>query len=640
MKNNLNKGINISCFILLFCSSALFAQQKDLTYYETHFPKEHAIKILDETNIVIDIEDEQLTISRHYHDEKMLISTQANAFTERQVSFNSFFTIPEISASAYIPKSSRSYTKEKVRDFRTEKIMSDNVFHDDEMAIKFEYPNLIKGAKIDIDYTETVNNPFFVSPVYFQDAYFAEKIRVTLKVPEAVTIKIKEFNMAGSNVSYTSSTKKGVITHVWEVDSVPEFDSEGGAPNPRYYVPHISFIIDSYTVNGNKIPVLRGAQDLYGWYRGLLDSVDHTLTPEIKGVVDSIVAKNKDPLKQAQLLYDWVRNSIKYIAVEDGLGGFIPDDPAAVSRKRFGDCKGMSCLLATMMRYAGLDAHECWIGTRDIPYTYTENYTPFVDNHMITAFKHNNIWYFLDGTDGYIPFGYPSAFIQGKEAMIGIDRENFELAVVPILNESKSMFESVDTLQLKDELISANAKMTLTGYDAAFYKRKHKSDDDAKRFFKYYLQTGNDKFELTDLPNQLEKDSVVTFTYNYTLPDYLRNFDNKYLINLNMDRLFADATFTDRKLPLERDYKHTYSITHYLKVPDQFSVLSTPKNKQINTPFADVNVTYTIENGYVIYNMSVKMKTLLMPAKEAEAWNDMVKELRKIYRNNVELIKN
>ena len=147
---------------------------------------------------------------------------------------------------------------------------------------------------------------------------------------------------------------------------------------------------------------------------------------------------------QAKALYNWVRNSIKYIAVEDGLGGFIPDNPSAVARKRFGDCKGMSCLLATMMRHAGLDAHECWIGTRDIPYTYTENYTPFVDNHMITAYKHNNTWYFLDATDEFIPFGYPSAFIQGKEALIGIDKENYVLETVPVMSPPASKTTIID----------------------------------------------------------------------------------------------------------------------------------------------------------------------------------------------------
>ncbi len=629
-------------FIFFMAASgfSLFGQEKPLEYYEANFPKKHAIKLLDETNIVITLDDENvLRIAENYHDLKLLISSQASAFTERQIQFTSFFNIRYVAATAYMPKGNGSFTTVKVSDFKTEKILNDNVFHDDLQAIKFTYPDLVKGSKIELSYTEDVLNPFFLAPVYLQDAFFAEKIRVTLQVPETVKIKIIKFNLENSNVSYKTSTKKGIVTHVWEVDSVPEFESEVGAPAATYYIPHIAFIIESYTQNGQEVPVLRGIQDLYTWYNNLLDSVDFTLTPEIIGVVDSIVKQNKSELMQAKALYNWVRGNIKYIAVEDGLGGFIPDHPAQVSHKRFGDCKGMSCLLATMMRHAGLDARECWIGTRDIPYKYAENYTPFADNHMITALRHNNQWYFLDATDDEIPFGYPSAFIQGKEALIRFGKGKFELVKVPVMTDAQSTITMSDTLVLQGEMLLGSAQMTLTGYDAAFYKGKYRAADDKKRFFKYYLQSGNDKFELVDLPNVEMKDSAVHFHYSYKLPDYARNFDGKYLVNLNMDRLFADAVFEDRKLPLQREYQHSYAFVHYLKIPEGFAVLALPEPKTYSNNLANVNLQYSQENGFVVYKMTVSLFGIMMEAAQAEEWNDIVKQLRKEYRKNVEFIK-
>ena len=616
------------------------AQEKPLAWYEANFPKEHAIKLLDETNIVIVVDAEKgLQVSANYQDEKLLISGQAAAFSERQIVFSSFFNVRDVEANSYELKNSGKYSKNKIEDFRTEKIMNDRVFHDDLQAIKFKYQDLKKGSKIDLTYTEDVLNPFFVAPVYFQDAFFAEKIRVTLQAPENVKIKINKFNLGNTNVAYQTSTKKGIVTHVWEVDSVPKFESESGAPDFAYYVPHISFIIEGYQENNAEVPVLRGVPDLYQWYRGLLDSVDHSLTPDLVKTVDSIVKENPTELMQAKALYNWVRTGIKYIAVEDGLGGFIPDNPSAVARKRFGDCKGMSCLLATMMRHAGLDAHECWIGTRDIPYTYTENYTPFADNHMITAYRHENNWYFLDATDEFVPFGYPSAFIQGKEALIGIDKKNYLLETVPVMGPTASKTTIIDTLTLEGELLKGKASWFLSGYEATDFRRKSLRQKDERQFYKYFLELGNNKFELTNLPKKTESDSVVQLNFNFKIPDYARNFDGKYLVNLNMDEVYSGTSLVDRKLPMELDFAYSASFDHYLKIPEGYEVKALPENLHLKKPFAEVQISYTQNGGFVHYQYHYSSSSLMLSPSETAAWDEMGKQLRKAYRFSVELSK-
>ncbi|MCU0781990.1 MAG: hypothetical protein MUF04_12940, partial [Akkermansiaceae bacterium] len=98
-----------------------------------------------------------------------------------------------------------------------------------------------------------------------------------------------------------------------------------------------------------------------------------------------------------------------------------------------------------MMRHAGLNARECWIGTRDIPYSYSEVYAPIVDNHMITAYNYKGTWLFLDPTDEFVPFGYPSGFIQGKEALIGLPNTQFTLQKVPVMHAEANFVAITDT---------------------------------------------------------------------------------------------------------------------------------------------------------------------------------------------------
>mgnify|MGYP006982826314 CR=1 FL=1 len=126
----------------------MHAQEKPLAWYEANFPKEHAIRLLDETNIVIQVDAEKgVQVSTTYVDEKMLVSGQAAAFSERQIVFSSFFNVRDVEASSYDLKNSGKYSKNKIEEFRTEKIMNDRVFHDDLQAVKFKYPDLKKGSK-------------------------------------------------------------------------------------------------------------------------------------------------------------------------------------------------------------------------------------------------------------------------------------------------------------------------------------------------------------------------------------------------------------------------------------------------------------------------------------------------------------
>ena len=621
--------------------NVVFGQnERPFEWYTTNFPKEHAVKLVDETNIVIELDDKEgLHIYRNLVDEKLLLNNTANGFKDGEIVYSSFFNVREVEAEAYLPKGSGSYSRKRIKEFRTEKIMSDRVFHDDLKAIRFEYPDLKQGSKISLSYTEDILNPFFLPPAYLQDVYFAEKIRVTLQVPQGVKIKINKHHINDANLNYTRTEKRGVVTHTWEVDSVKQFSSEGGAPDPKYFVPHLSFIIEGYQQNGKEVPVLRSVADLYAWYNTMLDSVNTELSPDVKQTVDSLVAANPDELMRAKALYNWVRGTIKYIAVEDGLGGFIPDNPSSVAHKRFGDCKGMSCLLATMMRYAGLDARECWIGTRDIPYSYADIYTPFVDNHMITAYHYQDKWYFLDPTDEYVPFGYPSSFIQGKEALIGLPNGEYSLQKVPVVPASVNVVAMADTINIQGAAINGKAVMLNSGYSAARFKRIYRNADKKDRFFKYYLESGNDKFTINGQPQVTTNDTTCAINYEYTLPDYVRNFDDKYFINLNTDRALSDDTFEDRKLPLERDNTQTYSFNHVLKIPEGYEIAALPENFAYNSNFARASISYSQEGNNVVYAYSLEITSLMLQPADMEEWNNMVKELRKAYRKNVELQK-
>ncbi|MDX5448463.1 MAG: DUF3857 domain-containing protein [Bacteroidota bacterium] len=618
------------------------AQTEEYLKYKERFPKEMAIRLQDRVDIQLEVdEDRGVVVRRKVSDETLLLGEMAGVADQRTIIYDAFTLIDEVEATSYVPSGSR-YRKKRVKDFVKEDLMSDRVFYDDRKAIRIKFPDIRPGSKMALSFQEEFTNPIFLPPVYLQSGLFTQSRVITLEVPEDVEVRILGFNLDSTLFTYSREEKRGAVTHTWTLDSVPEYKRESSSPSRSYYVPHLAFIISDYkTRNGDRVPVLRGPKDLYGWYNGLMDSVDHQLGPDLIRIVDSIRQTGNDVMV-ASGLFNWVRNKIKYIAVEDGLGGFIPDAPAKVATKRYGDCKGMACLLANMMRTAGLDARECWIGTRDIPYSYMDVYTPYSDNHMITALQLNGEWLFLDPTDDYVPFGFPSSFIQGKEAMIRNGEDGPLIQKVPKMGSSANRSRIVDTLELTNGEIHGRGFIEFSGYIAARFLRNYdRVDKDKKeKFFQNYLETGHEKVRIDPNVHLHRSDSSARVDYRYELPDYVKSFERTLFVNLALDRYMSEEEIEDRELPYEIDYAHEYETIHYLMIPEGYQVKALPGDLDIQTSVGSATITYRQEGNMVVYRMGIQLPELMVQKNQFDEWNQLVKGLRTSYRKNLELIQN
>ena len=127
--------------------------------------------------------------------------------------------------------------------------------------------------------------------------------------------------------------------------------------------------------------------------------------------------------------------------------GFVPRDAALVCNRRYGDCKDMASILTAMLNTAGVPAYFTWIGTRDLPYTFSNEPLPMVSNHMICTINLNGKFVFLDGTDPTCVFGLTPSGIQDKEAMVAINEKEYKLLKVPVIEKSKNTI--VDTTWLE-----------------------------------------------------------------------------------------------------------------------------------------------------------------------------------------------
>jgi hypothetical protein len=549
-----------------------------------------------------------------------------------------FTSIEDVTAYTLTPKDGGKYKKVKVKTISTEDYVSRGIFYSNTKRSIITFPSVVEGAILHSEVTLKHSLPQILSPFSFDDYLECDTAELVLRVDDNVKMKfIKNYFEFADNIKMTENKGDGETIFRWKSAGIPPRHYENNSGGSSCYSPHLIFHIASYTANNVEKFVLRHKEDLFNWYSGLIK--DQELSEDYTPVLDSIKANSTTELELAENIFNWVQHYVKYIAYEDGLGGFIPRTPNSVIENRFGDCKDMAMLTKTMMNKCGLDCYIAWIGTRSKCYTYDGCPTPIVDNHMIAAFPSENGIVFIDPTSTYSEFGVPSSFIQGKEAMVRTAPDKFEIIVVPFVeakdNRSVDKFEiSID----KDGILGTG-KTEVSGYEKIDYEYALSYNTVSyEELFSDWNDVGNQSFLVKDLvqENYNSNKGVIKSEYSFSVSNYVSTYNGAVYINPFIKKVI-DLDFSDRKLDLVIDNKYEREVEVLINLKPNAVLKNTIESEHLE------------ENGFVLdiqtENLENKLKVtytftcnkVLISVDEFDAVKSTLKKMKKRLKQQIEI---
>jgi len=386
-------------------------------------------------------------------------------------------------------------------------------------------------------------------------------------------------------------------------------------------------------------------EDLYKLQWSFVKDINKSISPELKAITDSITGGLTTAEQKARGIYKWVQKNIKYVAFEEGMEGFIPREANLVCNRRFGDCKDMSSILTVMLNYAGVPAYYTWIGTRSLPYDYTDIHLPIVDNHMITAVRLDTGYVFLDGTDSHCVFGAPSGHIQGKQAMIGINEKDYKVIRVPEYAREKSRLTDTTILELTEKGITGTVKVNMTGYFAMDMQRvmSYTNDKDREKYMKGYFNRGSNKFKLNKFEiNDNGNPDRFSLSGQFELLDYSKKIADEWYLNLNLFKFYEhqEIDFPKRKTPIEHEYKNSATYVTILNIPEGFKISYLPESKSYKNDVWGFDISYRQEKNQVIMTQTFTNDHLLLQPDKFQDWNKVLENLFPLYRETISLTKN
>ncbi|MGJ8745546.1 transglutaminase-like domain-containing protein [Polaribacter sp.] len=635
--------LSLIAFFLLVATGLNAQYSKEFLKYSKLYPEAARVRLHQETIITIETGKEGLEINQEFIEEDLYLNESATYNSKNTLNFSAFFEMNEVEASS-MSYEDNDYIETRVEKF-TEKDEINQSFYDDSKLLNYVYPNLKKGSKSKLKYSQKIKNPRFLTPFYFGDYFPVKTNKVTIVADKEVNLEFRNFNITDDAIKFTKKEKRSKIIYTWELNNQPEYDYEPSTPSYKTILPHIVPIITSYKVKNEKVKLLGEISDLYNWYYSLVENVN-TEAPnqELVTLVHEITADKNTDLEKVKAIYYWTQQNIKYIAFEYALGGFIPRESNEVFRKKYGDCKDNSSILYRMLEIAGVKGNLTWIGTRSIPYTYQEVPTPVVDNHMILSYENQGKTYYLDATGRYIKFGIPTSFIQGKEALVGYGKE-FKIKKVPIIDAKQNAIIDTTYIKIENGSVIGTSKTSITGYPKIDFFNDLENENTPtklKQFYNSMFEKGNNKFLVSSFKeiNKYDYDNDFIVDYNFEINNYSKNLGDEIYINLNLNN---DVSFykTDKKreYAIEFDYKRYFSYTTTLEVPKGYTIDYLPEALNVSNELLTCAITYKVQGNKVIYNQTIEFNFLTLNLKEQKIVNEKIKKIVRSYKEIVVLKK-
>ncbi|MFN4145557.1 MAG: DUF3857 domain-containing protein [Runella sp.] len=630
--------------IYCFFSWECLAQPKvNLAQLKAKFPNDEMAYLLKSQHISINVVEGQLQIEALHQEDRIFLDERASVWADDRIYFSDAFQeIKDLQAISYIPEKA-GYRKIPVTNIKTERPSpGGGIFFDDMQVKKFTFPSAQKGGIGTVTYREILKNPYMLSGFLFGNYVPIVQSSFSVTFPASVKVSYKTYGeMKG--ITFQQSTQNGLTTYRWSAQNLKALSLETESPSLRYYAPQVFLFVENYTVNSQKTEVLGNVQKLFNYYKSLVKDLNKTPSPLLQTLADSLT-RGKSDLEKIRSVYYWVQDHIKYIAFEEGLGGFVPRQAADVCQKRYGDCKDMASLTTALLRLAGVPAYLVWIGTRDIPYRYEENPSMSVDNHMIAAVKYNGQWKFLDATDDRIDFGLPTSHIQGKEALIMTSDDSYDIAVVPVVEAQQNYKRDSITLSIENKTLQGKGHLSIEGLWKTSVKSnlQYKSEAQREEYYKGILSRGSNKSAVVSkkIIGLNERDVPLLIEYDFRVPDYVQEAGGEIFINPHLMRPWADKRMeATRKNDWKHEFTHTHQTTVVLQIPIGYELSHLPSDTSFAHKDFEFKIRYEQKNGQIIVRSEHTLRTLLVKKSSFTDWNKMVDTLNDAYSEVVSLKK-
>lgn len=635
---------------MLYSVFSFSISKEEFQFYKNKYKDENAVILNHNQDVRMNVNKKtgELELFRTDYEEVLYLTESSKFYTTRSISLSEYFQ--DITyVNVVIIKPDGKKIKLKSSDFSTvDSSPSSWVFHDDDKEMVFNLRELGEGYTTIISYTKRLKKPEFFGVLRLMSMYPVESQKISISHTAAVKLNYDEMNLDRYKVDKSNETVKEIITDTWEIKDVEAFKSEKGSLSASYYLPQVVARIESFSFEGKETKIMSSTDDLHAFFEELLIAKgNENDRGELNRIVREITDSMETDLEKMDTIFKWVQTSIKYIAFEDGVNGFVPRSCSKVMKNRYGDCKDMGNLLVEMLTYAKVEnAHVAWVGTRDIPYQMSEVPSPITCNHVICVVDNpEGGYYYLDATGSEVSYLYPPKSIQGKEVLVHYGEGEYKLVKVDPVPAKNNAYISTINIKFSDaDSIYGSGTDAYYGYqrERRTYRLKNYEKEDLDDYMKGICLNGISKYTLKDysMENLYENNTFLKINYDFSFQNTLIKDGDDYLFNPDLFDLGGIYyTAEDYDQSRKKSYHKDNTFIYNVEISDGFDVKYIPEAIVYEHDLIRFSATFVQEGNTIVVTKKYSYNLLEVPPSLFEEWNAFSKAMNRAAMQNIILTK-
>jgi hypothetical protein len=503
------------------------------------------------------------------------------------------------------------------------------------------FPEANVGNVVGYEYTQKQRPFVFEDDWIIQKSIPVQLARLSLTMPPGW-----EFTTFWANYSEQNPVSASASQTIWEVHDVPAIEDEPAMPPLLAIAARMG--LKYFPADPNLRSKSTGSwDDIATWYTTLTaDSRVPSLA--IKQKVSELTDKVTDPLDQMKLLASYTQRSIRYVAIEIGIGGLKPHPAADVFAHQYGDCKDKATLLSAMLKQIGIDSYYVPIYTeRGI---VNPKFPSIWFNHVILAIKLPDSipdgglfalyksprfgrLLFFDPTNPYVPLGYLPSYLQDNFGLV-VTPNGGEVVSLPLVSPATNRLLRTAKLTLAPTG-SLSGEVREIRFGAPAQERRAEFLEgkpfDRRKVMERFLGESLSSFTLDEasIGNLDQMDDSLMLTYKFTADGYAKNAGDLLIVRPRVIGEKASNVLSGkpRKYPVEFRWATRQDDVFDITLPAGYVVDELPKPVDAHCPYATYKSEVVVNGNVLRYKRTYEITDILVPTQHLDEVRDFFHQI-------------
>ena len=253
-----------------------------------------------------------------------------------------------------------------------------------------------------------VENQYGVLPYTFEIEYEVEYYAIR-QYPNwsfqiyGVGVQYSEFTLImpkniGLNHHVVNADFKAIVedkgankSFYWSMSNLKVIEREPFMPTRRDLLPYLELSPERFGIDKLEGSMKDWAS--FGKFMAELNAGRDEVSPAMATKIKEMTANCKTNVEKIDTLYRYMQQTMRYVSVQLGIGGWQTFDAKYVEKNKFGDCKALSNFMKSMLKVVGIEGQLVVVSAGDDDFFDPDPAFCLPRfNHMILHIPSENMW--------------------------------------------------------------------------------------------------------------------------------------------------------------------------------------------------------------------------------------------------------